>query len=73
MIVACSTASYGRCAPAHDRLTCFSPLLYKMRNKVERFFSKLKQFRRIAARYDKLAENYLAVPKTCLKPHMAAR
>ena len=39
---------------------CFSPLLYKARNLVERFFNKAKQFRRIATRYDKLAENYLA-------------
>ena len=30
----------------------FSPLLYKFRNRVERFFNKLKQFRRIATRYD---------------------
>ncbi|HTI31962.1 MAG TPA: IS5/IS1182 family transposase, partial [Sphingomonas sp.] len=28
---------------------------------VERFFSKLKHFRRIATRYDKLAENFLAM------------
>lgn len=39
---------------------CFSPFLYKARNLVERFFSKAKQFRRIAIRYDKPAENYLA-------------
>jgi len=28
--------------------------LYKERNKVERFFCKLKEFRRVATRYDKL-------------------
>ena len=28
---------------------------------IERFFSKLKHFRRIATRYDKLAENFLAM------------
>jgi len=27
----------------------------------ERFFSKLKHFRRVAIRYDKLAENFLAM------------
>ena len=32
-------------------------------NLVERFFNKAKQFRRIATRYDKLAENYLAALK----------
>ena len=34
--------------------------LYRERNLVERFFSKLKNFRAIATRYDKLARNFLA-------------
>jgi transposase len=34
--------------------------LYRQRNLVERFFSKLKHFRRIATRYDKTARNFLA-------------
>lgn len=38
----------------------FSASLYKERNLVERFFNKLKHFRAVATRYDKLAENYLA-------------
>ena len=38
----------------------FSPDLYRLRNLVERFFNKIKQCRRIATRYDKLAANYLA-------------
>jgi transposase len=42
---------------------CFSPYLYRSRNLVERFFNKLKQCRRIATRYDKLAANYLAFIK----------
>jgi len=42
---------------------CFSPHLYKARNLIERFFNKIKHFRRIATRYDKLAENYLAALK----------
>ena len=33
------------------------------RNLVERFFNKIKQCRRIATRYDKLAANYLAFIK----------
>lgn len=33
---------------------------YKNRNRVERFFNRLKQFRRIATRYDKLAARYAA-------------
>jgi transposase len=39
----------------------FSEQLYRERNLVERFFNKLKHFRRIATRYDKLAENLLAM------------
>jgi len=31
--------------------------------RVERFFNKIKQCRRIATRYDKLAANYLAFVK----------
>ena len=34
--------------------------LYCERNLIERFFNKIKHFRGIAARYDKLARNYLA-------------
>jgi transposase len=34
--------------------------LYGERNLVERFFNKLKHFRAIATRYDKLARNFLA-------------
>lgn len=36
----------------------FDPHLYKNRNLVERFFCRIKQFRRIATRYDKLAERF---------------
>lgn len=34
--------------------------LYRQRNLVERFFNKLKQFRKIATRYEQTARNYLA-------------
>jgi transposase len=33
---------------------------YKDRNLVERFFSKIKQYRRVATRYEKTARNFLA-------------
>ena len=33
---------------------------YRDRNAIERMFCRLKDFRRIATRYDKLARNYLA-------------
>jgi len=42
---------------------CFSKYLYRDRNLVERFFNKIKHYRRIATRYDKLAENFLAALK----------
>jgi putative transposase len=37
--------------------------LYKERNRVERFFNKLKQFRRVATRYDKLLANFIGFVK----------
>lgn len=39
----------------------FNTWLCRERNLIERFFSKLKHFRRIATRYDKLAENFLTM------------
>jgi transposase len=41
----------------------FSPFLYRYRNLVERFFSKLKHFRAVATRYEKHDANYLALIK----------
>jgi transposase len=41
----------------------FSHFLYRYRNLVERFFNKLKHFRAVATRYEKHAENYLALVK----------
>jgi transposase len=38
----------------------YDKALYKLREKVERFFNRLQQFRRIATRYDKLGNTYLA-------------
>ena len=47
---------------------CFSPWLYKQRNLVERFFNKLKYYRRIATRYDKLGSSFLAMVKlACIR------
>ena len=34
--------------------------IYRQRNLIERFFNKLKHFRRVATRYDKTARNFLA-------------
>lgn len=35
-------------------------IVYRRRNVIERMFGKLKNWRRIATRYDRLARNYLA-------------
>ncbi|MFZ4777982.1 MAG: IS5 family transposase, partial [Terrimicrobiaceae bacterium] len=34
--------------------------LYRQRNRIERFFNKIKAFRRIATRYDKLRKTFFA-------------
>ncbi len=49
--------------PNRVRLPAFSRFLYRYRNLVERFFSKLKHFRAVSTRYEKHAENYLALVK----------
>lgn len=38
----------------------FRPELYRERNRIERLVNRLKQFRRIATRYEKTARNFLA-------------
>ena len=54
------------CSPARrlgeypNEPICFGPYLYRARNLIERFFNRIKQCRRVATRYDKLAANYLA-------------
>jgi len=49
-----------RLMPARKRIPAFDADLYKQRNQVERFFSKLEHFRAVATRYDKRDDNYLA-------------
>ena len=40
--------------------TCFSPYLYRNRNAIERMFGRLKDFRQVATRYDRLSHNFHA-------------
>lgn len=53
-------------APIIPQRTCmprqrnFDPAKYKLRNRIERTIGKLKQLRRIATRYDRIPQNYLA-------------
>lgn len=51
--------------------------LYRARNRVERFFNKIKHYMRIATRYDKTAESFLAalrrvVVRIWLRDHESA-
>ena len=48
-----STASRNQPIP-------YNKTIYRQRNLIERMFARLKDFRRIATRYDKLARNFLA-------------
>ena len=41
----------------------YDKALYKERNLIERFFNKLKQFRRVATRYDKLLNTFMGFVK----------
>jgi putative transposase len=47
--------------PKSNRLAviCYDKEQYKQRNKIERLFNKLKQFRRVATRYEKLTATFL--------------
>lgn len=38
----------------------YDTIAYRDRNRIERLWARLKDFRRIATRYDKLAENFLS-------------
>ncbi|WP_376770459.1 IS5 family transposase [Streptosporangium sandarakinum] len=56
----------GRARRGHRR-HAFDPIRYKRRNVVERCFNRLKHFKGIATRYDKLATHYRsAVTIVCL-------
>ena len=48
--------------PRSDRFNpcMFDRHIYQSRNLIERFFSRIKQFRCIATRYDKLAKPFLS-------------
>ena len=47
--------------PSRTHAVPYDRDLYKERHLVECFFAKLKQFRRIATRYEKTAAGYLGV------------
>jgi transposase len=51
----------GFAAKNAKRKPRFNRGLYRERNRIERLINRLKQSRRIATRYEKRAENYLAM------------
>lgn len=57
-----ATGAQAVIPPRSNRLTqrSFDRHLYRDRNLIERFFARLKHFRRIATRYDKLASSFLS-------------
>jgi transposase len=60
--VAIAAAGATPCIPPRRNRTAvieYDWHLYKERNVVERYFGRLKQYRRVATRYDKRAANFL--------------
>ena len=56
-------ASALACIPPRKNKTYpqkYNKTLYKNRNQIERFFQRLKNFRRVATRYDKLPSSFLS-------------
>lgn len=46
--------------PTRKQQRAIDKEIYKARNRIERFFCRIKEFRRIATRYDKLARRFAA-------------
>jgi len=45
---------------SRSKILPYDKALYRQRNRIERFFNKIKNFRRIATRYDKLRHTFFA-------------
>lgn len=46
--------------PTRKHPAAYDPVAYRLRNRIERCFGRLKRFRRIATRYDRRAIHFLA-------------
>ena len=55
----------AKCKPMPNRKKKYRPrkAVYAQRNRVERFFNRIKHFRAIASRFEKSAANYIALVK----------
>jgi transposase len=49
------------CKKNEHRGGTFDREIYRSRNRIERLINRLKQYRRVATRYEKRAENYQAM------------
>lgn len=58
LLIARGTRPVIKQNPTRKRLHPFDAAAYKGRNVIERAFSRLKDWRRAATRYDKLARNF---------------
>jgi transposase len=56
----CGAVAVIKPHPCRKQPRAIDPDLYRERNVVERFWSKAKQYRRVATRYEKKARNFLA-------------
>jgi transposase len=57
-----ATKGINTCIPGRSNRTMtvpFSATVYRRRHRVENFFARIKRYRRVATRYDKLAETFL--------------
>ena len=45
--------------PTRKNIPSLDKTMFRLRNKIERMFNKLKNWRRVATRYDKTKESYL--------------
>ena len=55
--------SNGPCIPPRSNRTAprsYSKTLYKQRHKIENMFAKLKDWRRVATRYDRCAHTFMS-------------
>jgi len=57
--------AYANIRPLDNRVDkpAFSPRVYKLRNRVERFFNRIKHFRAVATRFDRHDANFMASVK----------
>ena len=59
-----ATKGINTCIPGRSNRTMtvpFSATVYRRRHRVENFFERIKRYRRVATRYDKLAETFLGL------------